>query len=178
METYEFELLVEGLDVDDDKQLDVLYGRADDATASTDGRVWWVGFDREAEDLLAAITSAITDVEAGGDIKVLRVMPDEYVRASEIAERLGRSRQSIDLLVRGKRGPGDFPPPAAESARNPLWRWDEVAAWFARYEGAGSSKDEPSTVVAVINGVLEARRHLGRSPQPALRTAARRLLAS
>lgn len=178
MQTHEFELEVEGLDVDDDEQLDALYRRAGDATASTDGRSWSIGFDRDAEDLLTAITTAIADVEAGGDIRVQRVRPDEYVWAAEIAERLGRTRQSIDLLVRGRRGSGGFPSPVAGSSRHPLWRWDEVLRWFDAHEGTQRADDESSSVIGVINGVLEARRHLGHAGGPALRDAAQRLLAS
>jgi len=76
--------------------------------------------------------------------------PDELVWASEIASRTGRSRQSIDMLIRGRRGPGDFPAPASHATRNPLWRWSEVDAWFAAYEGR-AAETERSAVIGAIN---------------------------
>lgn len=79
--------------------------------------------------------SAIAAVESVlGRGSVMRVEPDELVWAAEIAHRLGRTRQSVRLLMHGKRGPGGFPRPAATATRNPLWRWSEVADWFERYE--------------------------------------------
>ncbi len=38
---------------------------------------------------------------------------DDWLAASEIAKRVGRTRQSIGLLVRGDRGPGGLPAPVA-----------------------------------------------------------------
>ncbi|MGH3751148.1 MAG: hypothetical protein ACRDRP_00345 [Pseudonocardiaceae bacterium] len=67
--------------------------------------------------------SAIVDVEqAGIGARVLRVQADDdWLTASEIAERAGRSRQSVALLARGERGPGDFPAPVArQRSSNPL----------------------------------------------------------
>jgi hypothetical protein len=46
-------------------------------------------------------------IETIGTLCVIQVDPDELVWASEIAERTNRSRQSIDQLVKGHRGPGN-----------------------------------------------------------------------
>ena len=174
MSTFEFELVVTGLNLDDDDQMDALYARADDATASGDGKSTVVGIEREADSLLDAVVSAIADVEADRAIRVLRIQPDEFVWASEIAERTGRSRQNIDQLIRGQRGPGAFPPPVHGSTRNPLWRWDEVVGWFASYDGSAHADPERSTVLGAINAALEARRHV--ASQPKLRRAVANLL--
>jgi hypothetical protein len=94
-------------------------------------------FDREAPAEQDAVISAIVEVEhAGIGARVLRVQADDdWLTASEIAERVGRSRQSVALLARGERGPGDFPAPVARRrSSNPLWSWSEVEAWFERYE--------------------------------------------
>src|SRR5437762_2493686 len=74
-------------------------------------------------------------VESVDGLEVVHVDPDELVWASEIAQRTGRSRQSVDQLIKGQRGPGNFPAPARHATRNPLWRWSEVEAWFAAYQG-------------------------------------------
>ena len=87
-----------------DGRLDALFeAGCDDATFSTKGELTFGEFDREAVSLLDAVVSAIGAVESveGAD-------PDELVWASEIAERTGRSRQSIDQLVRGQARPGQL----------------------------------------------------------------------
>jgi predicted DNA-binding transcriptional regulator AlpA len=91
--------------------------------------------DRDAPSLLDAVLPTVEAVESVEGFEVLHVDPDELVRASEIAARTGRSRQSVDQLIKGQSGPGGFPLPASHATRNPLWRWSEVEDWFARYEG-------------------------------------------
>ncbi len=162
-----------------DARLDALFeAGCDDATFSTKGELTFGEFDREAVSLVDAVVSAITAVESVEGAEVLHVDPDELVWASEIAERTGRSRQSIDQLVRGRRGPGRFPTPLSHATRNPLWRWSEVETWLAAYEGR-SADTERSAVFGALNGALEARHGLRSSKQTApLRRAVRQLLAS
>jgi predicted DNA-binding transcriptional regulator AlpA len=93
---------------------------------------------------------------------------DDWLTGSEIAKRVGRTRQSIGLLIRGDRGPGDFPPPVARwGSPNPLWSWAEVDAWFERYEPAAvrkrGSKLSPD-FLAELNDRLDLRERLRHSP--------------
>jgi predicted DNA-binding transcriptional regulator AlpA len=83
------------------------------------------------------------------------------------SDRIGRSRQSVDQLVKAQRGPGGFPAPVSGNARNPLWRWAEVEAWFAAYEHREIDTERPA-VTGAINGALEARRNLHAHPDPTL----------
>jgi hypothetical protein len=49
---------------------------------------------------------------------------------SDIAQRIGRTRESVRLLVDGKRGPGRFPPPigvVGDGIR--VWPWSVVLEW-------------------------------------------------
>ncbi len=127
-ETYEFTLIVAGADVQTDEALNALAEvGCDDATVGSSGGVQHLDFDREASSYLAAVLSAIEDVEAAvPGVRTVRVLPDEYVTLVEIAQRTGRTRESARLLSIGERGPGGFPPPAARGAeRNKLWRWPE-----------------------------------------------------
>ncbi len=177
MPEYHFELTVRGALTDD--HLDALVeAGCDDATLSTKGDLTFAAFDREASTMLDAIISAIHDVETVDGLEVLHVDPDELVWASEIAERVGRTRQSVDQLIKGHRGPGDFPSPANHATRNPLWRWSEVDAWFATYEGRQPDA-ERSAVLGAINGALQARHSLrGSHESIPLRRALKQLLAS
>lgn len=176
MSEHNFALTIRGPLID--ALLDALFeAGCDDATFSTKGELTFGEFDREAPNLLEAVLSAIAAVESAG-AEVLHVDPDELVWASEIAARTGRSRQSIDMLIRGQRGPGDFPPAASHGTRNPLWRWSEVEAWFAAYEGRPVDA-ERSAVIGALNGALQARQALRSSTQTVpLRRAVRQLLAS
>jgi len=172
-----FELTIKG--TLDHAILDALFtAGCDDATVSSMGDLIFAEFDREAPTMLAAVISAIDQVESVDSLEVLHVDPDEQVWASEIAQRIGRTRQSVDQLVKGQRGPGNFPSPVAYATRNPLWRWSEVDAWFAAYEGR-----EPATerllVLGAINGALQARYSLrGSRDAIPLRKALKHLLAS
>ena len=78
----------------------------------------------------------------------------DLVTAAEVAERLGRSRESVRLLIAGKRGSGRFPAPVSHlRARNRLWRWSDIAAW------AGANADElaRARLIAALNAALELR---------------------
>lgn len=116
------------------------------------------------------MVSAIVDVEqAGIGARVLRVQADDdWLTASEIAARVGRSRQSVALLARGERGPGGFPTPIArQRSSNPLWSWSEVEAWFERYEPDAVPAHRPRLspdFLAEANDRLDLRERLRHSP--------------
>jgi predicted DNA-binding transcriptional regulator AlpA len=166
MNTYNLTLLVNGIHED---LLDELYAATDGAAnvelsatlTST------VGFDVEADTFADAVLRVITELESVPGLTVVRVEPDQLVWASEIAERVGRTRQSVDQLVKGQRGPGGFPAPVSGNARNPLWRWAEVEVWFAAYEQREIDTERPA-VIGAINATLEARRNLHAQGDPEL----------
>jgi predicted DNA-binding transcriptional regulator AlpA len=177
MPEHHFELTIRGELTD--ARLDALVDAGcDDATFSTKGELTFADFTREAPTMLAAIISAIAAIETVDDLEVLNVDPDELVWASEIAERTGRTRQSVDQLIKAQRGPGGFPIPATHATRNPLWRWSEVETWFAAYEGR-QPDTEHTAVIGAINGALQARHNLRGAHETApLRQALKQLLAS
>jgi len=154
------------------EELDALFeAGCDDATFSLERDGTALGFfDREAKTQEDAVLSAIHDVE-NADIgaRVLRVTEDDdWLTASEIAKRAGRTRQSIGLLIRGDRGPGGFPTPVIRhGSPNPLWSWAEVEAWFGRYEPTVVRERGPKLspdFVAEVNDRLDLRERLLHSP--------------
>lgn len=157
-----------------DEEIKTLYSHVPDCIhAERDGRVY-VAFGRAAETFADAVVAAIEDVErALPGTQVLELEPEELLFASDIAERTGRTRESIRLLIEGRRGPGAFPPPAHVVGDHKLWRWKDVAAWFSAYEETGHI-DVHEPFVASVNALLTARRS-----RPALsaeeRSALRRL---
>jgi predicted DNA-binding transcriptional regulator AlpA len=156
MRDYEFTLVIEG-DLDDDRVLDSLFeAGCDDATFGQVDGVGYGDFTREARDFGDALGSAIAQVEAVPGLRVLRVEPDDLVTLTEIAQRLGRSREGVRLLISGARGPGGFPAPVSHlKARSRLWRWSEVAAWAHHHD----QQVDPGTAsaIAAINAALTLR---------------------
>jgi hypothetical protein len=166
MTIYNVTLLVTGIG---EEQLDGIFEATDGAATVEMGDRWTstVGFDIEADTFADAVLQAIDQIEQVLGLAVVRVDPDQLVWASEIADRVGRTRQSIDQLVKGQRGPGGFPAPVSGNVRNPLWRWADAEAWFAAYEHR-EIDTERSAVIGAINGALEARRNLHAQPNPEL----------
>lgn len=156
-------------------QVRLIYDRLPDAHLSQrDGRVY-VGFDREAPSFAEAVVSAVIDLERVlPDAPVLELEPEELVFMADIATRRSRSKESVSLLVEGRRGPGGFPAPAYVTAGHKLWRWSDVERWFDRYEGRGE-QEHYDAFVSAVNAVLVERRSLPQL-QPDERESLRKLL--
>lgn len=160
---YSFTLVIEG---DVEPRLDEIFeAGCDDATFGSVDGVHYADFDREAETLGRAISSALANVESVSGLVVRRVEPDDLVTMSEIAERLDRSRESVRLLIAGERGAGDFPAPVSHlRSRNRLWRWSDVAEWA----GEASSVDvDYARLIAAFNAALELRTKVPDLPEEA-----------
>lgn len=125
------------------------------ATDATIGRgpdgVWTAVFDREGATFEEALKSAIHDVRSAR-LVVRHVEPDDLVTQAEIADRLGRTSESIRLLASGQRGDGSFPSPAVRTTnRGSLWRWSEVAVWA----NLAPEVVEPARWIAIVNARLQ-----------------------
>ncbi|POM25365.1 hypothetical protein BTM25_40090 [Actinomadura rubteroloni] len=93
-----------------------------------------------ARTLAAAIMDVVAHVEESAPgARVLRVEADPLLTMRDIADRTGRSIDSVRLSITGARGSarglGRSPDerfPAAEMATggHRLWRWSKVAAWY------------------------------------------------
>ncbi|WP_030176075.1 hypothetical protein [Spirillospora albida] len=118
--------------------------RTGSATCSWEGRT-----------LAAAIMEIVEHVEASAPgLHVLQVEADPLMTIRDIAERVGRSFDSVRLAITGARGPGGFPASEMSTAGHRLWRWSKVAAWYGL--------DDPQLVeakptVQAINGWLALR---------------------
>lgn len=158
---YEFSLVIEsqaGLTADLE---DTLYeAGCDDALLSFRNGIMHLNFDRESNTFENAILSAIKQVEQNKlHLQVKRVEPSDLVTSTEIARRLNRSRQSVQQLISGNRGDGDFPLPiAGVTAKTMLWSWQEVTHWFLK-KGKLSDKSvyDCAVTLKLINDSLESR---------------------
>jgi hypothetical protein len=170
MTVWEFTLMLDSLP-DDSETFDALY-----EAGCGDGTFGWVDdvasvdFDREAQTFLAAVTSAIRDVESVPPVRVLEVEADDLLTMADIARRLGRTRESVRLLVVGKRGKGGFPQPQIGTGKWRFWRWAEVLAWL---DEIPETELERARVIDAVNAALELRRR-----KAALPRAERRLIQS
>jgi hypothetical protein len=141
----------------DDSQITALYGSVRDSTASERNDRAYVGIDRRASDFETAVVTAIEDLEqAVPDVRVIALEPEDLVSQADIAQRQGRSRESISQLVKGERGPGTFPRPSHFVADRALWRWRDVERWFDAYEGRAVQLHHDAFIDAV-NAVLAVR---------------------
>lgn len=160
MNAYDFTLIVEGTEFLEDDVVDAVYeAGCDDATVGVSVGVPCADFTREAPSLEEAALSAITDIESVDGIEVIRIADAGIFTVADIAERTGRTRESVRLLIEGKRGPGGFPPPVTDPRRrrNRLWYWPEVARWFES-TGVGRAASDQEQILAAINAWLELRR--------------------
>jgi hypothetical protein len=163
MPVFSFTLIVTGADLLTDAAQNALFeAGCDDATFGTSAGVQHAAFDREAPSFGEAVRSAIAAVEtAVVGARVVHIEPDELVTMTEIAQRLGRTRESVRLLVAGQRGPGGFPAPATRGTlRNLMWHWPEVARWFREQQGVPVEDGVPWPLIAALNAILELRRQL------------------
>lgn len=163
MNVYEFTLVIERQAGFENGLEDALFeAGCDDATLSFRKGIAYLDFDRESGDRESAIISAIQQVEQTGlNLWVKRVEPSDLVTSAEIARRLDRSRQSIQQLISGSRGEGDFPlPVAGVTTKTMLWSWQEVAGWFLK-NGKLQDKTiyENATILKQINESLESRKN-------------------
>ncbi len=155
-EKHEFRLILDQLP-DEDEVFDALFeaGCGDGSFAWIDGLAS-VDFHRRAGSLLEAVTSAIRNVESVPPIHVEQVEADDLLTMADIARRLGRTRESVRLLVEGKRGKGGFPRPHSGTGRWRFWRWSDVASWIGDLP---AEEVERARTIGAVNAALELRRH-------------------
>jgi len=146
-----------------------------DAALGTRSGAVYLEFDREADSFLDAVLSAIRDVSSIPGAVVAHVEPDELVTASDIADRMGRTRESVRLLSEGARGPGGFPVPVSGSSarRIRLWRWSQVAEWLDEHGFTTDRRDE-GRIIAAVNGALDLARNADNRMREEILKAVRR----
>ena len=99
---------------------------------SRNGIFYAVAFwDSSSEDI-KALDSLVLKVKcAHPSIRIQSVEPSNMVTSAEIARRLNRSRQSVQLWISGARGSGNFPVPVAGmTSKTLIWNWIEVLNWI------------------------------------------------
>ena len=171
MPVFDFALRLNRAPTDD--EIEALY-----EVTGGDGDVEWnpdtgygaVTINREADNLINAIVSAVHDVEQVPGLRAVGVGQDNMVTMLDIARRVGRTRASVRMLVNGQRGPGGFPHPAlVTTGGEKVWNWPEVAAWLR--DRLGLAVEVPPHELTIADRLLAARAALAEEPDERTRAA-------
>ncbi len=177
---YDFSLVIDGVsELTTEVENALFEAGCDDATFSIQYGHLYAEFSRVAGSLKDAILSAIKDLRrAGVGAAVICVDECNLVTQSDIARRIGRSRQMVSQYISGQRGPGNFPAPECHLSENaPLWTWCTVSHWLAENDIIRREENWNAEVVAAINNSLEAARQQKRNPE-LVREIAKRVKAA
>ncbi len=161
MTVYDFTLRLDVLGYLTEDQTEAIYESTGGDVGIEDGpRGVFISFDREAPSLPAAIASAVRDVERVPGMRVIGVGQDDDVTLADIAQRTGRSYESVRLYAAGKRGPGGFPAPDWTSPGGErFYSWTEVASWLR--DRLSVDVVVPPFELRLADEVLRTRRDLG-----------------
>jgi hypothetical protein len=127
---YEFLLVVDGVSVDDEQVVSRLTDTFDGVLSWNLGihRLAVCGEGRSAIEALEKLRPRLASEVPS--LRLLRLDPD-LVGVSDIADRIGRSRQNVQQWVTSERhAQQPFPPPEGSAGRSPVWRWAEVNEWL------------------------------------------------
>jgi hypothetical protein len=129
METWNFQLKLNRAVTDE--EMDQLYEAGLNDAAITSGGI--VDVDREAPSLLEAVISAVAQVRAVKGLFAVMLLEDDAVTLTDAAQRLGgvRTAESLRLLAEGRRGPGTFPAPIADTGRIRVYSWAQISEFLA-----------------------------------------------
>ena len=144
MSDYVIEIIFEGLDIDDPNQIDAL-AEAEVVTAER--------IDAQRSLLSAvimhdgAVLAARSFVEAvlGAVPHAVPVAVDrDLVSVTDIADRVGVTREAVRHWSSGKRRAGRFPTPLGSPSGSKVWEWSAVHAWLRHNLGVWDELDMPT----------------------------------
>lgn len=171
MTTYEFTVFLDRAPVESD--YDKLFEAGlDDATPGTQDGRGYLDVAREAPSIAEAIVSVASDAEKAG-FAVVGVEENDLVSLKTVANRIGRTYESVRLLALGRRGPGNFPAPLSGDGWA-LYSWANVAAWFTAAYGTPAAASENDRIISAAGHILRARALVSSEPLSALVTLAHR----
>lgn len=130
---YEFRLILDGPeDIDDDMIGRLLAAGCDDGLFGRSNGEIFAAFSREASSFEDAVISAIKDINRA-DIGVtgFRIDNRDLVTQTDIARRIGKTKQAVSRYVNGRNKVKGFPAPAVAS-KDPLYQWADVAEWLQK----------------------------------------------
>ncbi|MFI5839100.1 hypothetical protein ACIA8K_05200 [Catenuloplanes sp. NPDC051500] len=155
---YRIALRVTGVDLDDDRVFGAVLDHLTDMTwMEIDGRT--IAIIHAPGNPVGAASQAARQIAASlPGARVVEVDQD-IVGVSDIAKRVGVTREAVRLWVDGRRGPGNFPAPIAsagggERGSMRLWQWAAVNDWLRHYQLHDDEENLSAIQVAEINASL------------------------
>ncbi|NBM14775.1 AlpA family transcriptional regulator [Streptomyces sp. GC420] len=146
---YEFLFVVEGIDVDDDIAVGVVFDEFDGLLTRHRNRhlLDVAGTGANAVEAAHRLVARLRRALPG--LRIVRLDP-ELVGVADIAERTGRSRQNVLQWADGARhADRPFPEPEGAVGRSLVWRWAEVNQWLQGI-GAGDGSAAPLREEALL----------------------------
>ena len=105
---------------------DALEQASEDARLDLVGGRWLLTVYIDGSDILSAFEDTLGAIDrAAAELRVIR-LDDDLVAVSDIASRIGVSRQAVQQFV----SLDGFPPPWSTVASARVWRWAEVNEWL------------------------------------------------
>jgi predicted DNA-binding transcriptional regulator AlpA len=151
---YEFVLVVEGVSTEDDEAVAILTDAFDGVLSWNRGlyRLAVSGTGRNSYEAASRLVSRLTAALPG--LKMVRLDP-ELVGISDIAQRIGHSRQNVQQWVNGERnGSRPFPAPEGSAGRSLVWRWADVNEWLRPLgvsdEAVRASREEAARIDVML----------------------------
>ncbi|MGN9912578.1 hypothetical protein ACTMTJ_34075 [Phytohabitans sp. LJ34] len=156
-------LHVAGVDLTDESTLSMIGERLSDLEwTSVDGRVLaTLHTDKQDPTDVAGVTVQVARrIRHALPHATLVEVDQDLVSVSDIAHRVGVTREAVRLWVDGRRGPGGFPPPAGSPGSSKVWRWARVAEWLSHnykidFGESFLSDREIAQIHCAISGVRE-----------------------
>jgi hypothetical protein len=115
-----------------------------DGMASSDGQTIATLFFgvSDCDKLHVLLHDAVRDLRGAG-FEVVGLDFD-LVNTTEIADRIGRTRQTVRQYVDGLRGPGQFPAPLGAPGGVRVWDWGSVNEWLRAFDESGDPEYHPT----------------------------------
>lgn len=154
----EIQLVVHGIDLDDEPTLAILSQRFDDILWAESAGTATATVLSETDPVADALAAAQRIQAALPHVLVTRVKPD-LVTTSAIAARVGVKRQAVYQWVTGSastRFPAPFAVLEPEGKPVKVWRWLDVVPWLQEVKSLAFEPLPTSSQVAAINAALAA----------------------
>lgn len=141
---YVVTIIFEALDLDREESLAALAALGAVGATPHDASSVAVTFLLDGPNAVAAAANAISELQLKlPDTKAVMARRD-LVNTSDIAERVGVTREGVRNWVEGKRRSGGFPHPLADPGGQKVWEWSHVNAWLAANLGLGDGNQYPT----------------------------------